>query len=299
MLWLLDGSTKVSRLGRELEFQWPTPPSITIFPLYHPTSLCIRYTIPILEVSNALVTTLKVVPLPFYGASLPDVYPPMNHGLDYNLPPPIPVPHSSVSQPLNPFPIPTNVPPPNMATYSTVPPPPIDSAQALKGDIALDDKVLDDIVLEDLVQDDIVLDDIVLDDTVLYDLVQDDIVLNKIALEDLLQIEGIVQEGDTPLEGDIHLNAIIVIVRLDMRSLDIVDALVLFKTALLLRSLFDLIVVLQLNCLIVKKYFENTAYNKLHSADPTKYREETSNHGYLVLQMMLMHGPAYLMICYA
>ena len=35
------------------------------------------------------------------------------------------------------------------------------------------------------------------------------------------------------------------------------------------------------------------AHNKLHPADPTKHGEGASNHGYLVLRMMLMHYRAY------
>ena len=35
------------------------------------------------------------------------------------------------------------------------------------------------------------------------------------------------------------------------------------------------------------------AHIKLHPGDPTKYREEASNHGYLILRMMLMYGRAY------
>ena len=39
--------------------------------------------------------------------------------------------------------------------------------------------------------------------------------------------------------------------------------------------------------------------NKLHPADPTKYREGASNRGYLVLRTILMHGRVYGTIFYA
>ena len=40
-------------------------------------------------------------------------------------------------------------------------------------------------------------------------------------------------------------------------------------------------------------------HNKLHPAGSTKYREEASNHGYLVLRTMLMHVRGYPTIFYA
>ena len=39
--------------------------------------------------------------------------------------------------------------------------------------------------------------------------------------------------------------------------------------------------------------FAGFVHNKLQPADPTKYKEEASNHGYLVLRTMLLHGQAY------
>ena len=40
------------------------------------------------------------------------------------------------------------------------------------------------------------------------------------------------------------------------------------------------------------------AHNKQHSADPTECSTEASNHGYLALPLMLMHGWAYPTIFY-